>query len=364
MPPSPIRTEPHIPIWVGVGARAWARLLARNGFAVHRSRWRVVAVATALSVGNSALGLVQSLLYGRRVARTPVPHAPVFVLGHWRTGTTLLHELLACDPRLAAPTTYDCFAPHHFLLTRGWLPRLLGRFTPARRPMDAMAAGLDRPQEDEIVLCLLGEPSPYERVAFPNRPAAGSLDLPPGAAGRWKRAFRRLVQALTYAPHGKRLVLKSPPHTARVPTLLELFPDARFVHLVRDPYAVYPSTLHLWRVLSAAHSLQNPDWGLLPESVLRTFTAMSDRLEATRSLIPPGRLYELLYEDLVRDPIGRLTELYGALGLGDFEPARPHVEAYLTGVKGYETNRHLLTPEERETIAQRWGREIEQYGYS
>src|SRR5687768_18104609 len=47
-----------------------------------------------------------------------------------------------------------------------------------------------------------------------------------------------------------RSILKSPPHTCRVPTLLRLFPDARFVHIVRDPYAVYPSTLHLWRILA------------------------------------------------------------------------------------------------------------------
>jgi len=364
MPPSPIRDRPAPSLWLGVGASAWARLLARNGFAVHRSRWPLAALVTAASVGNSALGLAQTLLYGRRVARTPVRHAPVFIVGHWRTGTTLLHELLACDPRLAAPTTYDCFAPHHFLLTRRWLPRLVGRLAPARRPMDAMAAGPDRPQEDEFALCLLGEPSPYERVAFPNRPATGTLDLSPAAARRWKRTFYRLVQALTIANSGRRLVLKSPPHTARIPTLLELFPDARFVHLVRDPFAVYPSTLHLWRVLWTAHGLQRPAWDTLPEYVLRTFTELYARLVAARPLVPPGRLYDLRYEDLVRDPVGRLAELYRALDLGDFEPARPHVEAYLAGVKGYETSRHLLTPEERDTVDCRWREVIEQYGYS
>jgi hypothetical protein len=363
MPPSAFRDRSAPPLWVGCGALAWARLLARNRFAVHRSRWPLAALVSGTSFGNSVLGLAQTLAYGRRVARTPVPHAPVFILGHWRTGTTMLHELLACDPRHAFPTTYDCFAPHHFLLTRRWLPQLVGRLAPTRRPMDAMAAGLNRPQEDEFALCLLGQPSPYERIAFPNRPTSDGFDLPPGAVRRWKRVFYRFVQAVTAANGGRRLVLKSPPHTARIPILLELFPDARFVHLVRDPYAVYPSTLHLWRVLLAAHGLQRPDWDALPEYVLRTFTTLYARLEEARPLVPPGRLHELRYEDLVRDPAGQLVDLYRALELGDFEPARPHVEAYLAGVKGHAANRYLLTPEERQTISRRWREVIDRYGY-
>jgi hypothetical protein len=168
-------------------------LLASNRFAVHRSRWPTAAVVSAVSVLHTALGLAQQAVYRRQIAHTPIAHAPVFILGHWRTGTTLLHELLTRDPRHAFPTTYDGFAPHHFLLTRSWLPRLLGRLMPSRRPMDHMAAGWDRPQEDEFALCLLGQPSPYRRIAFPNRPIdLGALDLrglPPAALRRWQTTF-------------------------------------------------------------------------------------------------------------------------------------------------------------------------------
>jgi hypothetical protein len=301
------------------------------------------------------------------VARVPIPNAPVFILGHWRSGTTLLHELLSRDPRLAAPTTYECFALHHFLLTRLWLPRLLGWLVPSRRPMDNMAFGWDRPQEDEFALCLLGQPSPYQRLAFPNRPAeAGALDLralSPRALRRWKATFVRFVQELTFARGGRRLVLKSPPHTCRVPTLLEMFPDARFVHLIRDPYVLYPSTLHLWRVLWVAHGLQRPSWKDLPEYVLDTFARMYERLEEDKRLVPPDRFHELRYEDLVQDPVGRLGAIYRDLGLGDFEPARPHVEAYLAGVKNHETNRYVLTAAERRAVTRHWGDVIRRYGY-
>jgi hypothetical protein len=234
--------------------------------------------------------------------------------------------------------------------------------------MDNMAFGWGRPQEDEFALCLLGQPSPYQRLAFPNRPAdTGALDLrglSPRALRRWKAVFSRLVRELTFARGGRRLVLKSPPHTCRIPILLELFPDARFVHLIRDPYVLYPSTLHLWRVLCAAHGLQRPSWQGLSEYVLDTFARMYERLEEGKPLVPPGRFHELRYEDLVHDPVGRLEALYRGLDLGDFGPARPHVEAYLAGVKNYETNRYGLTPEERRAVSRRWGAVIRRYGYA
>lgn len=367
MPPSRENRPPLL--WAGCGVGSWNRLLARNRFAVDRSRWPAAAVVTAASAFNSALGLAQSFAHGDRISSTTVRHAPVFVLGHWRSGTTLLHELLAADPRHAAPTTWDCLAPHHFLLTRGWLPRLLGWLVPGRRPMDNMPAGWDRPQEDEFALALLGQPSPYERIAFPDRETAGAgaldlLGLPPGARCRWERTFYRLVQTLTRAHGGRRLMLKSPPHTARVPVLLKLFPDSRFVHLVRDPYAVYPSTLYLWRHLTAAHALGRPAWDRLPEWIVETYRTLFARLDEARPLIPPGRFHELRYEDLIADPVTELRAIYRCLDLGDFNSARPAVEAYLAGQRGYEQNRYILTPAERRTVTDRWGEIVRRYGYA
>lgn len=354
-------------LWLGCDARAWFGLLARHGFAVDRSRWHVAALVSALSPFQTAMGLLQQAVYGGEVARTPIRHAPLFVLGHWRSGTTLLHELLACDPRHAFPTTYECFAPQHALLTASWLPGLLRWLSPSRRPMDNMAAGYERPQEDEFALFLLGQPSPYERIAFPNEPPdPRTLDLrglPTRVIHQWEATFRRLMRQWTLAKGGRRLVLKSPPHSCRIPTLLKLFPDARFVHIVRDPYVVYPSTLHLWRVLYTTQGLQRPAWQDLQEYILQTFVHLYDRLEEGKLQVPPGRFHELRYEDLIADPVGRVKATYRALDLGDFEPARPHVERHVAGLKGYETNRYVLTADERTVIAERWGEVIRRYGY-
>jgi hypothetical protein len=366
--PPPKRPEWSPNLFLGCDAFAWFRLLARNRFAVHRSRWHMAAIISAVSVGNTLLGWTQQAAYGRRIARTRIAQPPVFIVGHWRSGTTLLHELLTCDPRHAFPTTYQCLAPRHALLTRSWLPRWLPWLMPSKRPMDNMATGWDRPQEEEFALCLLGLPSPYEWIAFPNGRAwaAGVLDLSglsPRQLRRWKATYDRLLREWTFANQARRLVLKSPPNTARISTVLELFPEARFVHMVRDPFVIYPSTLHLWRSFTTIHGLQRPSWKGLEERILDTFVRMYERFEAARPLIPPERLYELRYEDLIRDPLGRLETLYRQLDLGDFNEVRRHVEAYLAGLKDYETNRYLLTPSERRAIALRWSGYLQRYGY-
>jgi hypothetical protein len=354
-------------IWAGSGFPAWIRLLARNGFRIHWTVLHVVTYVTIVSLGHTLLRGLQNLVYGRRIANTPIDQPPIFILGHWRTGTTLLHEFLALDERHVGPSTYECMEPNHFLLTEGLVSRWMPFFSLSVRPMDNMAAGFDRPQEDEFALCNLGLPSPYLTVAFPNNPPQYEeyLDLegiPPRALARWKRVFRRFLQELTYKHH-KRLVLKSPTHSCRVKTLLELFPDARFVHIVRDPYVVFPSTVNLWKSLYITFGLQRPTFQGLEEHVYKTFNRVYDKIEEGKGLIDFDRFYELRYEDLVGDPVGQMATLYDHLGLGGFEQVLPKLQAHVANNAGYKTNRYQLGDEQRAEITRRWGSVIRLYGY-
>jgi hypothetical protein len=239
---------------------------------------------------------------------------------------------------------------------------------PSHRPMDNMAAGWQRPQEDEFALCMLGQPSPYLTLAFPNRPPqdqeAFDLEgLPPRVQASWQRAFLRFLKQLT-CKHGKRLVLKSPTHTCRIKQLRQLFPDARFIHIIRDPYVLFPSTIHLWKSLYETHGLQRPTFAGLEEQVFTTFTHLYQKLEETRHLVEPSRFYELRYEDLVRDPVGEMRKLYDHLKLGGFDRLLPRLQAYLAANSTYQTNRYRLTPELRAEITRRWGEVIRRYGYA
>ncbi len=354
--------------WEGSDFFAWLRLLWRNRFAVEPPYWYIAAIVSGMSLTNTLLRWLQHSRFGDKIDRTPVPNAPVFVVGHWRTGTTLLHELLILDDRFTSPNTAQCFMPCHFLLSEDFFKRFLWFLMPEKRPMDNMAAGWDRPQEDEFALCLLGRPSTYADVAFPNRPPLdpGALDLSgltPRELAEWKRTFRRFVQTLTLRDP-RRLVLKSPPHTARIPVLLELFPDARFVHIKRDPYTLFASTVNLWLAMGRRHGFQTPRGGpALEEKVFREFRVIYERLFEAKPLIPAGRFCEVSYEELTADLVGTMRRVYGELELGGFEAAVPQLEEYAARSKGYEANKYQITDALRANVKARWGDLIERLGY-
>jgi len=367
--PPPVQKDRlwHMRFWNGMNFSGWCPLVIRNRFAVTPSRVCMALIITLICPIHLLLWLVQQLIYGRKLARTEIREHPIFIIGHWRSGTTLLHELLVLDRRHTYPHTFDCFAPNHFLVSTRFFTQLLRPLVPRRRHVDNMPFGWDRPQEDEFAMCNMGLPPPYLTIAFPNRPPQHQeyLDLagvPPPALRRWKKGFLWFLKCVTLRTP-KRIVLKSPPHTCRIKTLLELFPQARFVHIVRDPYVLFPSTVNLWKRLYRRDGLQTPRYRGLEEHVFETFIRMYDAFERDRGLIGPGRFCEVRYEDLVEDPVGQMRMIYDRLELGGFDDVLPGIQRYLTAHKGYKTNRYEISPETRREITRRWGFYMQRYGY-
>lgn len=355
-------------IWTGASFFALVRILKNNGFRVHPSSWAWCMVDLAFGAANSSLGVIQSLVYGARVKRVQFEHDPLFIIGHWRTGTTLLHELLSLDPRHTYPTTFQCFLPSHFLLSERFLKRWSGFTLPPSRQFDNVSVGWDQPQEDEFALCSVGMPSPYGTIAFPNRPPQNreylELDsVTPRQRERWKRVLGRFLQQVHYRKPG-RIVLKSPTHTFRLPILLEMFPNARFLNMVRHPLAVFQSTMRLWKSLYTLHGYQKPNFEGLDEQVFATFIRMHVRLEATRTLVPQGRFLDLRYEDLVGDTVKTMRSVYEGLELGDFEAVRPSIEAFEKEHADYRSHQYAPTSELEHEVFRRWKPYYERYGYT
>ena len=356
--------------WNGMDFSTWMRLLARNRFAVSPSCLPLAASITASSALNTFANVFARLMYSHKVRNTRLKEPPLFVLGHWRSGTTLLHELLMLDPRHICPNTYQCFDPIHFTWTEWFVPTLIRWMLPKTRPMDDVQAGWDRPQEDEFALVNLGVPSPYLVWAFPNHgPVADEyldlISLPAAEREAWKRTWREFVQRIALAGDG-RIVLKSPTHTARVRTILEVFPDAKFVHIVRDPLVLFPSTMRLWKSLSDVQGLQvpgdNDSW--IERHVLDTLVRMYERFEQDRQLVPGGHLVDVHYEELVANPVERMREIYERLDLGDFATVEPAIRRQAMKSRGYRTNKYSLPPEVADRVRGRWAPYFERYGYN
>ncbi len=341
----------------GVTLDSWVRLLRREKFRIAPVFWPRALWITALSLANSAAARAASRRFADQLEQVRV-QAPVFILGHYRSGTTFLHELLRSDPRYASPTRFQTFNPGTFLLTERWLAPVVEPFMLPRRV-----------QEDEVAYMVLTQCSPYMDWCFPRSRAGGYgryltfRDAAPAEVAAWSEAVVRFLKAVTLRT-SRPLILKSPPHTARVRLLLELFPDARFIHIRRDPYAVFVSTLGLLRALYPVFGLQKRPRALDTDAVLHTYTEMYNAYFTDRMLIPHGQHVEIAYEDLESDPISELERIYETLSLGDFEPVRGPVQAYLASVSGYRKNSHpRLDDATRERVATAWRRNFEAWNY-
>jgi hypothetical protein len=323
---------------------------------------------TLASLANSFHRWFEEKVYGPKVARVEIK-PPVFILGHWRTGTTHLHYLLATDPRFASPNTYQVSYPHTFLTTEAVGARLGGILIPQKRPMDEVRMSFQAPNEDEFALCQMTLCSPYLGLTFPRRQSYYDQfltlrGLSEAVKVRWKRALVHFLKKLTWR-YDRPLVLKSPPHTCRIKLLLEMFPDARFVHIHRNPYTVFQSTRHWLGASGPWFHLQRPNHQGLEERILRVYREMYDVFFEERGLIPAGQFHEVGFEELEKDPIGQVRSIYEALELPDFGQVERALRGYLSSLAGYRKNRFSeLCADWQERIARQWRQCFDEWGYS
>ena len=352
----------------GVAAGDWLRLLSENDFAVDPAYLPRALLLTLSSLATSVQRRVEIRTYGQAVAATAI-RPPLFLLGHWRAGTTHLHNLLAVDPQFAFPNSYQAVFAHTFLSTESMAAPAIASLVTERRPMDNVRVGLDLPQEDEFALNALTLCSPYMGWAFSSREQHYDRYLtfrgvPEAEVRRWKEGFVFFLKKLTWK-YGRPLVLKSPPHTARIRLLLELFPDARFLHIHRNPYHVFQSTRHTNLTAAPVSAMRRRGLRGLDEAILQRYQVMHEAFFAERGLIPAGRFHEISYEDLETDPVGQVQGAYERLGLPDFEAVRPALRRYVDAEANYRKNKLPELPEPlRRRIAQDWRRSFEEWGYA
>jgi len=352
----------------GITTGDWLRLLAENDFAVDPAYWHRAAFVTLASLMNSVARRKEARLHDAAVAPVAVP-PPLFLIGHWRTGTTHLHNLVAQDTeQFAFANTYQVVNPHTFLSTEATNSRRFAWLVPPKRPMDNVALSFQSPQEDEFAPCLMSLRSLYLGISFARREEHYQRyltfrDVPREDVEAWKSAFVWFLKKLTFK-HGRTLVLKSPPHTARIRLLLELFPGARFVHIHRDPYRVFQSVRHYFDSATWYTYLQRPDVAGIDDRIIRRYNALYDAYFEERGLIPEGQFHEMAFEELERDPVGELQRMYEKLNLPGFGAFQPKLRRYVDSIAGYRKNEFGgLEPAWRARIAREWQRGFDAWHY-
>lgn len=347
----------------------YVSLLSENRYRIHPTRWPLTLLAGSCTVVNWMLSGVQNAIYGRRIQETEIEHPPIFIIGHWRSGTTLMHELLSLDPQLAFPSNYDAFVPHHLLVSRYLVYPVIDLLLPRKRPMDNMRLGAGAPQEDDFALCGLGAPTPYRRIAFPNRNGQEHIQLnamrsSPEQQQKLKQALEYFYKALTYK-YKKQLLLKSPPHTGRIRLLAKWFPGAKFIHLSRHPYQLVPSTMHLWRSLDHAQAFQvvKYDEVWLKNYVFECQDLMYQAYFDQAKELKRNQLVEIRFEDLIDAPEEQVARIYETLELDGVRQVLPLVTKNFAGRRGHKRNQLALDSHLKIEIDQHWRGYMDQFGY-
>lgn len=350
----------------------WARLILENG--VPRPYWGKLARILIASAATLPLRVAETAIYSSSLARTEIREPPLFVLGFARTGTTHLHNLLSQDPNLGYVTTFQAAAPKWFLVGRGKIQSLMAQgMGVVKRPMDNMTIALDLPQEEEVALANSTHLSFLHYLSFPQK-APEYLDryvllgdgsgLAQADLRRWETEYLEIVRKATINWSGRRIVLKTPVNQGRIPSLLRMFPDAKFVHIVRDPFVIFQSMLHMHRKVLPLYSLQDIDWQGVEKFIVDSFVAtMKQFIEDSRA-IPDGNLVEVKYERLEQDPVGELGKIYSALRLPGWEAAQESVEQYLATLGGYTKNQYEPSRDAAELVRERWGFALDRWNYS
>lgn len=344
------------------------RLAHRMPTVSPRRSLRLLGLATS-SVASTPIAAWESLRHGRRVDGIQPDPSPVFIIGHWRSGTTHLHNLMSQDPSFGTLRMFQTLAPDCSISAGGWLKSLLTRVVPAKRPMDEMEWPMDAPQEEEIALAKVTPYSWYLSFLFP-RQAIPSFDrfvLMQGADASVREEVRarlmHIYRVATLHERGRRLLLKNPVHTCRIPLLLEMFPDARFVFIHRSPYEVFSSTLHLHRKILELTSLQPIDEEEIEHNVLELHRRVTAAYLRDRTWIRPERLVEVGFDALTRDPLDTLQHIYGSLDLPGFETSRGRCARYLESQRSYRRNHFALSDRAREVVDEHWSKDFDAWGY-
>lgn len=295
--------------------------------------------------------------------------APVFILGHWRSGTTHLYNIMCQSkawgfvPPVATGLPWDLFG-----LARAFAP-LLERALPAHRYIDNIPVRPDSPQEDEIAVANMSDVSFYHGIYFPRAFAENVrrglfFDGCSVAEIRgWRRRFSYFLRKLYLHQGEKPLLIKNPVYTGRLAMLHEMFPGAKFVHIHRNPYDVFVSMRNFYEKLLQEFALQGYDHVDIDETILSVYDRMMRAYERDAADVPAGHLMELRYDDLDARPMETVEKVYSALGLPGFDDARGAFEAYLASVESFKKNKFDYSDEAAAKVEARLGRFIEKWGY-
>ena len=326
-------------------------------------------LTTAVCRLLSLLKPLEDSRYGK-LADKPLEMDPLFILGHWRSGTTFVHNVFACDKHFGYTTTYQTVFPHLMLWGQPFFKKNMAFLMPDKRPADNMELKVDLPQEEEFALSNMMPYTYYNFWFFPKRWAEyrDRYLLFDGISEEERQVFKdtflRLIKVSLWNTGGTQYLSKNPPHTGRVRTLVEMFPNAKFIYLTRNPYTVFESTRNFFTHTIQPLRLQDITDEQIEANFLEAYKRLFYKYEEEKHLIPKGNLIEVKFEDFEKDAFAMTEHIYQALDLPGFGEAKADIEKYLGKKKGYKKNQYKYEDRTIRIVEENWGMALKEWGYT
>jgi hypothetical protein len=372
--PKPVPSRWHVKyqFMQGLLFGDWIKILKKHQFRVDPVYWHRAAFITFMTLLQSYWNYLERRKYPpSKIREVKITKDPVFIVGHYRTGTTLLHELIAMDENFAAPSTFHCFSPHSMLLKQTDIYSQYGRIN-FRRPMDRMRISLKSPNEDEFALCVMAQLSPYMGSIFPRdvnvySPRYCTFDDATEAERKeWLDTLEFFGKKVLFKNPDKTLCFKSPLHTARIDLIKRMWPNAKFIHLSRNPYDVFNSTKNLHEKLVTLWRLQRFDQDSNDIILDHLADMYKGYFRAREKMVKtPNNFIEVRYEDLAANPTETLKKIYEQLELPGFQEALPTWQKWQEEKhKIYQTNTFPnITEAEKKAVSSKWKFYFDEFKY-
>jgi hypothetical protein len=241
---------------------------------------------------------------------------------------------------------------------------------PKQRPQDNIKLAINLPQEEDYAVANRCKYSMIHMQTFPfnYKEYYHRFGIFNGITEKelkgWKKIYINELKKATFSAGGKQLVVKTPINTARIDVLLKMFPNAKFIHIHRDPYRVSLSTKRAYRTMFPLYDLQYiATEDELERVQLEVYEALYKKFIKEKPLIPGENYCEIRYNDLIKNPKDTIGGLYETLSIPGFDKALPNIEKFLDSEKSYKTNKYPYDRAFLEKVRERLEFAFDEFGY-
>lgn len=347
----------------------WMRLIHENPITPENKKQ-----VRFMSVVSFVLGIpafLEWLIFYIPIKRTKLKKDPVYIVGHWRTGTTYMQNLLTRDPQFGWFDPVRTVTFNNCILMKHVLAAAQKNLLQGARPMDNLEYTLDLPMEEVFAQATISTQAIAHMLVFPDGGngvkyiETAFIDEQPEKKQReWKKAYDYILKKVTWIQKGKQLLLKSPENTCRIGMLKHCYPGSKFINIYRNPYKVVMSTINMFKKEMSLFCLnEKPSDEFIEDTCIDLFERIYRKTFQELYAMPESDYIDICYEDFCKEPLAYVKKIYEHLGIGGYEEAVPYFRKYLDSQKDYKKNTFYLRDDLRVKINDRLGFYFEHYGY-